>query len=163
MSEITTSTLKTEWRSVGKSIVLNLNRPKALNSLDNEMCDDISNKILSWHENELPNVFIVKGNGGKSFCAGGDVKSIANKLEQPNKNAENFFRSEYKMNYLLGTSKVPQVSLWDGIVMGGGVGLSVYGKFRIATEKSLFAMPECAIGIFPDVGASWFLPRLPGK
>jgi enoyl-CoA hydratase/carnithine racemase len=122
-------------------------------------------------------VFVVKGAGGKAFCAGGDVKTVWLELQdlRSRKGApgaaaigtgstglvhSDFFRVEYEMNYLLGTSKVPQVSLWDGIVMGGGVGISALGKYRVATDKTLFAMPETAIGLFPDVGSSFWLPML---
>ena len=136
------------------------------------MCIDIRKKLSSWQRatvnDELPGVFLVKG-GGKAFCAGGDVKTIwqaimkskSDNLTVTNTEAVSFFSAEYEMNYLLGTSPVPQVSIWDGIVMGGGVGLSVLGDYRVATENTLFAMPECAIGIFPDVGTSWWLNRLP--
>ena len=164
------------WQRSGHVLKLTLNRVKALNSLDTDMCADIRKHLVEWrgvgsndHTSCPPAVFVVKGNGGKAFCAGGDVKTIWQSLVQAktevqtisNTEAVKFFSNEYEMNYLLGTSPVPQVSIWDGIVMGGGVGLSVLGDFRIATEKTLFAMPECAIGIFPDVGASWWLTRLP--
>lgn len=108
---------------------------------------------------EFINDVIVKGAGGKAFCAGGDVKSIWQEIVslhpqavpaddsyigtgRPGKLASDFFRAEYQMNYIIGTSLVSQVSLWDGIVMGGGVGVSVLGDYRVATEKTLFAMPE---------------------
>ena len=165
--------LLSQQRQVG---IITLNRPKALNSLNLQMCRDIKRKLLDWHTTEKSvGAFIVKGAGGKSFCAGGDVKSIYLEIVGMSNEAKkdlgtgkrgmlssDFFRTEYEMNYLLGTSTVPQVSIWDGIVMGGGVGLSVLGEFRIATEKSLFAMPETAIGLFPDVGSSAWLPHLKG-
>ena len=172
-SSVEPELLLSQQRQVG---IITLNRPKALNSLNLQMCRDIKRKLLDWHTvNKSVGAFIVKGAGGKSFCAGGDVKSIY--LEIVGMSAavkkdlgtgkrgmlsSDFFRTEYEMNYLLGTSNVPQVSIWDGIVMGGGVGLSVLGEFRIATEKSLFAMPETAIGLFPDVGSSAWLPHLNG-
>ena len=160
------------WQRSGHLLRLTLNRVKALNSLDTDMCADIRKNLAEWRaggSSNPPAVFMVNGNGGKAFCAGGDVKTIWQSLVKAktevqtttNTEAVKFFSNEYEMNYLLGTSPVPQVSIWDGIVMGGGVGLSVLGDFRVATEKSLFAMPECAIGIFPDVGASWWLTRLP--
>jgi len=103
---------------------------------------------------------------GKAFCAGGDVKAVmlAAKEEPPARGniADAFFREEYTLNAALAASDKPQVSVWDGICMGGGAGLSVHGKFRVATEKALFAMPETNIGLFPDVGASHFLSSLPG-
>lgn len=132
--------------------------------------------LIKWKSSSSPEigVFIVKGVGGKAFCAGGDVKSIWQDIQnvknageekvigtgQPGKLFSDFFRVEYQMNYLLGTSTIPQVSLWNGIVMGGGVGVSVLGEFRIATENTMFAMPETSIGLFPDVGSSGWLPHL---
>ena len=112
----------------------------------------------------------MKGAGTKAFCAGGDVKSIYLYLKENASAAgsgrqgtvdADFFRSEYEMNYLIGTSPIPQVSIWNGIVMGGGVGISVLGEYRIATDRTMFAMPETAIGLFPDVGSSAWLPHLP--
>lgn len=162
-----------------KLLVLELNRPKALNSLSMEMCTEIKSLLLEKINTPASDVaaFIVKGSGGKAFCAGGDVKAMWSELMtagqensiplalvgsgKPGYLHTDFFRQEYIMNYLLGTSLKPQVSLWDGIVMGGGVGLSVLGEFRVATEKSLFAMPETAIGLFPDVGSTAWLPHLP--
>lgn len=103
---------------------------------------------------------IVKGAGGKAFCAGGDVRSL---VESDPSYGEAFFRAEYTLNHLIGTYTIPYVAFIDGITMGGGVGISVHGKYRVATEKTMFAMPETAIGLFPDVGGSHFLPRLQGK
>lgn len=148
-----------------------LNRPKALNSLNLEMCVKMRDILLKWKNNTSNDVgaFVMKGAGGKSFCAGGDVKSVWTDIISGDSNigtgkpgllSSDFFRTEYQMNYLLGTSNIPQVSLWDGIVMGGGVGISVLGDFRVATEKTVFAMPETGIGLFPDVGSSAWLPHL---
>ena len=97
-----------------------------------------------------------------AFCAGGDVKAVylAGLSDTEKSLTAQFFREEYKLNYLIASQQVPQVSLWDGVVMGGGVGLSIHGKYRVATENTLFAMPECKIGLFPDVGGSWWIPRL---
>ena len=99
------------------------------------------------------------GNGEKAFCAGGDVKAAT---ETP-RTGQEFFRKEYMTNGLIGSYKIPYIAFIDGIVMGGGVGLSVHGHYRIATERTLFAMPETQIGLFPDVGGSYFLPRLGGR
>lgn len=106
------------------------------------------------------NLVIIKGAGGKAFCAGGDVRSVTEGTIEAGKE---FFRQEYRNNGLIGNYKKPYIAIIDGITMGGGVGLSVHGKYRVATEKTMFAMPETAIGLFPDVGGSYFLPRLPGK
>jgi len=153
----------------GRLLIVDMNRPKALNSLTPEMCE-IMNSILRKintgeplnEKNDKVGAFIVRGRGGKAFCAGGDVKSIWQGLQSENKDFDysQFFRVEYMMNNLLGSSLIPQISFWDGIVMGGGVGLSIFGEYRVATEKALFAMPETAIGLFPDVGGSAWLPHL---
>jgi enoyl-CoA hydratase/carnithine racemase len=147
-------------------LVIDLNRPKALNALNTEMCQEMK-KLLTTKINAASSkpedqigAFLLRGRGGKAFCAGGDIKTLFMNTSTVPDAAEKFFRSEYKMNYLLGTSLKPQISFWDGIVMGGGVGISILGEFRIATEKATFAMPETAIGIFPDVGSSAWLPHL---
>jgi enoyl-CoA hydratase/carnithine racemase len=155
-------------------LIVELNRPKALNALSLEMCNQIKTLLLERinSENSTVGAFLLKGSGEKAFCAGGDVKSIWQELINMKNNQStigngkpgflhtDFFRQEYIMNYLLGTSLKPQISIWNGIVMGGGVGVSVLGEFRVATEKSMFAMPETAIGLFPDVGSSAWLPHL---
>ena len=168
--------------------VVVLNREKALNALDVDMVTQVKGHLLNWRTPTPPpssssssaatttittnkvGAFIMKGAGTKAFCAGGDVKSIYLYLKE-NAGAAgsgkegtvdaDFFRSEYEMNYLIGTSPIPQVSIWNGIVMGGGVGISVLGEYRIATDRTMFAMPETAIGLFPDVGSSAWLPHLP--
>lgn len=103
------------------------------------------------------------GNGGKAFCAGGDVKAVVEAAFKGDKLGYEFFKREYANNGLIGAYKIPYIAFIDGIVMGGGVGLSVHGHYRICTEKTLFAMPETQIGLFPDVGGSYFLPRLDGR
>lgn len=145
-------------KSNGGLLQIVLNRPKALNALTLDMCQNM-NKLLTGTINVTDTTvgaFLVKGAGGKAFCAGGDVKSIWQELTELSKATEkveigtgkpghlhtDFFRDEYIMNYMLAESLVPQVSIWDGFVMGGGVGISIFGEFRIATEKAVFAMPE---------------------
>lgn len=139
--------------------LLTLNRPKALNAANFEMVEKFHAALNKWHDTK--SLIIVKGVGGKAFCAGGDVRSIVE--TESIENAKKFFKTEYETNYKLGTLKIPYVALIDGITMGGGVGISVHGRYRVATERTLFAMPETAIGLFPDVGGSYFLPRLQGK
>lgn len=107
--------------------------------------------------------FLSIGSGEKAFCAGGDVKAIAEAAFRGEKLGHDFFKKEYTTNGLIGNYKIPYIAIIDGIVMGGGVGLSVHGQYRIATEKTLFAMPETQIGLFPDVGGSYFLSRLEGR
>lgn len=150
------------FEEVNNKGIIILNRPKALNSLNLSMVNKIYPKLKEW-ENEK-NFVIVKGAGEKAFCAGGDVKAIVEEGFKGNKKlGKDFFKNEYKTNGLIGSYKIPYIAFIDGIVMGGGVGLSVHGQYRIATERTLFAMPETQIGLFPDVGGSYFLPRMSGR
>ncbi|XP_017491553.1 PREDICTED: 3-hydroxyisobutyryl-CoA hydrolase, mitochondrial [Rhagoletis zephyria] len=136
-----------------------LNRPNALNALNLDMTRKIYKHLKKCELSKL--MVIIKGAGGKAFCAGGDVRSIVE--AGPTEESKAFFREEYTLNALIGNYIIPYIAIMDGITMGGGVGLSVHGKYRIATERTLLAMPETAIGLFPDVGGSYFLPRLQGK
>ncbi|XP_067009052.2 3-hydroxyisobutyryl-CoA hydrolase, mitochondrial [Anabrus simplex] len=149
------------FKSVNNKGVIILNRPKALNALNTSMCNKIFPKMKEWECEKK--MVIIKGAGEKAFCAGGDVKSLAQEGLKGNHVGKEFFRREYTLNNLIGTYSIPYIALIDGITMGGGVGLSVHGHYRVATERTLFAMPETAIGLFPDVGGSYFLPRLGGK
>lgn len=136
-----------------------LNRPSSLNALNLEMALDFKNKLNEWKNDKKIKNVILKGNG-KAFCAGGDIKSLY--LSKKNsKLKEKFFYEEYKLNNIIKNFPKPYLSLWNGIVMGGGVGLSIYGNYRVATEKTKFAMPESGIGFFPDVGTSYVLSRIP--
>lgn len=113
----------------------------------------------------MANVIVIKG-AGRAFCAGGDVAVLAQdcaKGEEGQQASRDYFALEYKLDHLIATYPKPYVAFIDGITMGGGVGLSVHAPFRIATEKTVFAMPETTIGFFPDVGASFFLPRMDGE
>lgn len=139
--------------------ILILNRPKVLNAINNEMTNKISSILNQWKKTKK--WILVKGAGEKSFCAGGDVRSIVE--TQTLDDARRFFKTQYTLDYTIATLDIPYVSFIDGITMGGGVGLSVHGKYRVATERTLFAMPETAIGLFPDVGGSHFLSRLPSQ
>lgn len=150
-------------KDVGDCGVIVLNRPKVLNVLNISMVQKIYPILKEWETSKK--LVIIEGAGEKAFCAGGDIKSLVLALNEPKGETlgAEFFRKEYTLNYLIGTYNKPYIALINGITMGGGVGLSVHGKYRIATEKTLFAMPETAIGLFPDVGGSYFLPRLKGK
>uniref|UniRef100_A0A182TUV5 3-hydroxyisobutyryl-CoA hydrolase, mitochondrial n=1 Tax=Anopheles melas TaxID=34690 RepID=A0A182TUV5_9DIPT len=144
---------------VGSKGVITLNRPKALNAINLEMVRLIYDAMKQWESTK--SVVIVKSVGDKAFCAGGDVRAIT---ETSNVElARKFFSTEYRLNALIGSYRPTYIAFIDGITMGGGVGLSVHGKYRIATERTMFAMPETAIGLFPDVGGGYFLPRLEGK
>jgi 3-hydroxyisobutyryl-CoA hydrolase len=118
-----------------------------------------------WEKSQLANVIVIKG-AGRAFCAGGDVAALAQQNERGpdgQKESTDYFALEYKLDHLIATYSKPYVAFLDGITMGGGVGLSVHAPFRVATEKTIFAMPETTIGFFPDVGGSFFLPRLDGQ
>uniref|UniRef100_A0A8C9SJE0 3-hydroxyisobutyryl-CoA hydrolase n=1 Tax=Scleropages formosus TaxID=113540 RepID=A0A8C9SJE0_SCLFO len=143
--------------------VITLNRPKALNALNLSMIRHIYPQLKKWEKDPETDLVVIKGAGGKAFCAGGDIRAVTDAGKTGDSLAQDFFREEYILNNAIGTFKKPYVALIEGITMGGGVGLSVHGRFRVATEKTLFAMPETAIGLFPDVGGGYFLPRLQGK
>ncbi|KAM2264185.1 hypothetical protein ACFXTI_040368 [Malus domestica] len=153
---------------------LTLNRPRQLNALNFDMISRLLEHFLAFEDDANVKLVIVKGKG-RAFCAGGDVAAVVHAVNyfQPDitllhynlgnwRLAAYFFQKEYTLNYLLATYSKPQVSILDGIVMGGGAGASIHGRFRVATENSVFAMPETALGLFPDVGASYYLSRLPG-
>ncbi|XP_032851143.2 3-hydroxyisobutyryl-CoA hydrolase, mitochondrial isoform X1 [Tyto alba] len=163
MSKHTNSTAEVLLEKRGSAGIITLNRPKALNALTFSMIQQIYPQIKAWEQDPETFLIIIKGTGGKAFCAGGDIKAIADAGKVGGRMTQDFFREEYILNNAIGTCKKPYVALIDGITMGGGVGLSVHGHFRVATEKTLFAMPETAIGLFPDVGGGYFLPRLSGK
>ncbi|XP_022906940.2 3-hydroxyisobutyryl-CoA hydrolase, mitochondrial isoform X1 [Onthophagus taurus] len=147
--------------SVNNIGIITLNRPKALNAVNLSMVQKILPTLQEWENTQ--SFVLIKGAGDKAFCAGGDVRAVVEAGQKGEKLGHQFFRTEYTMNGLIGNYRIPYVALIDGIVMGGGVGLSVHGHYRICTERSLFAMPETQIGLFPDVGGSYFLPRLPGR
>ncbi|OPJ80164.1 3-hydroxyisobutyryl-CoA hydrolase, mitochondrial [Patagioenas fasciata monilis] len=163
MSKQTDSTAEVLLEKRGGAGIITLNRPKALNALNFSMIQQIYPQIKTWEKDPETFLIIIKGTGGKAFCAGGDIKAITDAGKAGSRLAQDFFRAEYSLNNAIGTCKKPYVALIDGITMGGGAGLSVHGHFRVATEKTVFAMPETGIGLFPDVGGGYFLPRLSGK
>uniref|UniRef100_A0A0B7B173 3-hydroxyisobutyryl-CoA hydrolase, mitochondrial n=1 Tax=Arion vulgaris TaxID=1028688 RepID=A0A0B7B173_9EUPU len=151
------------FQTKGHLGVITLNRPKALNALTLSMSRKIYSQLLSWETDPKIELVLVKGAGDKSFCAGGDIRAVTEAGRKGLPLARDFFREEYMLNHKIGNYKIPYIALIDGITMGGGVGLSVHGMYRVATERTMFAMPETAIGLFPDVGGGHFLPRLEGK
>lgn len=155
-----------ETAKAGACYAMTLTRPKALNALTLPMVRDLTAAFAHASEDKSVKCVLLEGAGGKAFCAGGDVKGVWQAARPEGQDDENladaFFREEYALNAAIGGSPKPQVSVWDGIVMGGGAGLSVHGKYRLASEKAMFAMPETNIGLFPDVGGSHFLSRMPG-
>jgi 3-hydroxyisobutyryl-CoA hydrolase len=143
---------------------IELNRPSKFNSLNASMIRKIAPRLIEWQKSDMANVVVIKG-AGKALCAGGDVATLARSNmegEQGQRSSDEYFALEYKLDHLIATYKKPYISFMDGFTMGGGVGLSIHAPFRIATERTVFAMPETTIGFFPDVGASFFLPRMPG-
>ncbi|OAG34649.1 hypothetical protein AYO21_11197 [Fonsecaea monophora] len=145
---------------------IELNRPKKLNSLNGSMARKILPRLREWEKSQMANVVLISGAGPKAFCAGGDVAELASQNKQGpegQKKSSDYFALEYKLDHLIATYSKPYIAIMDGITMGGGVGLSVHAPFRIATEKTVFAMPETTIGFFPDVGGSFFLSRLDGE
>ena len=141
--------------------IIALNRPKALNALNLDMAKKIYDKLKEWEiKDNIKRVLLI--GEGKHFCAGGDVKSLF-LSGNTSKLKHDFFKTEYRLNYLISQFSKEFLSIWNGVVMGGGVGLSLYGDHRLATNNTKFAMPETAIGFFPDVGGSYFLSNLPGN
>lgn len=141
--------------------VISLNRTSKLNSLNNLMVVKITPRMVEYSKLDVCNMIILTSESPKALCAGGDVVACAQQiLEGEPAKASEFFQNEYNLNYLIATYSKPYIALMDGITMGGGVGLSVHAPFRVATEKTKLAMPEMDIGFFPDVGTTFFLPRL---
>ncbi|HVZ30291.1 MAG TPA: enoyl-CoA hydratase/isomerase family protein [Asticcacaulis sp.] len=144
--------------------VLTLNRPKALHALTTDMCRTIGTALAEWEKDPLIQaVMIEAADGTRGFCAGGDIRRAAQSVRGDGQEAAEFFAVEYRLNAQIKRFPKPYIAFIDGITMGGGVGISVHGSYRIATERTIFAMPETGIGLFPDVGGSWFLPRLEGQ
>jgi 3-hydroxyisobutyryl-CoA hydrolase len=157
-----------KFASEGAVRIATLNRPKKLNSLNGEMCDLLIPRLREYVKSDTAHIVILRGAGDKALCAGGDVAAIAESLRnQTNgegvKYAADYFNKEFVLDHLIATYPKPYVAFMDGITMGGGFGLSMHAPFRIATEKTLFAMPETNIGYFPDVGGSFFLSRMDGE
>uniref|UniRef100_A0A7S0YNW8 3-hydroxyisobutyryl-CoA hydrolase n=1 Tax=Polytomella parva TaxID=51329 RepID=A0A7S0YNW8_9CHLO len=147
-----------------KVALVTLNRPKVLNAVNQAIVEHLLIHMTDWNmPDSNVDCIIVQGAGGKAFSAGGDVKDCVLKSRSGDTAGPlAFFRAEYTANRVIAESHVPYIALIDNIVMGGGVGLSVHGHFRVATERTVFAMPEVSIGLFPDIGASHFLHRLTG-
>ena len=143
---------------------ISLARPKALHALTQGMCEAMSEMLLVWRDDPAVEAVLIDHAEGRGFCAGGDVALVRRSaLEDDGAAGRAFFFAEYRLNHLLFAYPKPVVAFMDGVTMGGGVGISQPAKYRVATENTLFAMPEGAIGLFPDVGAGWYLPRLKGR
>lgn len=140
---------------------ITLNRPSALHALNEEMCLAMDAALKTWADDpEIALVVVDHAKETRGFCAGGDIRMLAESGMSDGSAAQAFFRAEYRLNTRIKNYPKPYVAFMDGVTMGGGVGISVHGSHRVATERTLFAMPETGIGLFPDVGGGWFLPRL---
>lgn len=142
---------------------IRLNRPKAIHALDTAMCQAMLDALDAWEDDPAVEGVILDHAEGRGFCAGGDIRMIAESGAGDGREAAEFFRTEYRLNHRLFTYPKPIVAFMDGITMGGGVGISQPARYRVATRNTRFAMPETGIGLFPDVGGGWYLSRLPGQ
>ncbi|AYG65171.1 MULTISPECIES: enoyl-CoA hydratase/isomerase family protein [unclassified Rhizobium] len=147
----------------GSAGIIRLNRPKALNSLTLPMVRVIASALEDFAADPSLASVIVVGEGERGFCAGGDIRLLHQSGKEGSDGAETFWREEFRLNHAISRYPKPYVVLMDGITMGGGVGLSAHGSHRVVTERTRLAMPETGIGYFPDVGATWLLPRAPGE
>jgi enoyl-CoA hydratase len=147
----------------GRAGVITLNRPKALNALTLNMVDAMDAQLRSWRNDPAVEMVIVRGAGERAFCAGGDIRALYDSGKAGTPYVIDFYAREYRLNALIKRYPKPYIALVNGIVMGGGVGVSVHGSVRVCGEGTMFAMPETGIGLFPDVGGTFFLPRCPGE
>src|SRR6188768_2813770 len=148
----------------GAAGVITLNRPKALNAVTHGMVLALRTQLDRWADDAAITRVVITAAGDRAFSAGGDIRALYD-LGKAGRHDEalQFWRDEYPLNLAIKNYRKPYVALIDGIAMGGGVGVSVHGSHRIAGDRFSFAMPEVGIGFFPDVGATWFLPRMPGE
>lgn len=151
-----------EFTELGEVGFIALNRPQALNALNHEMIEALAEKLSEWEEDKAVQAVLIQGIGEKAFCAGGDIRKIYDARHDEDLDIKQFFWDEYRLNQQIFHYPKPYIALLNGITMGGGVGISIHGQYRIATDRFTFAMPETGIGFFPDVGGSYFLPRCPG-
>jgi enoyl-CoA hydratase len=143
--------------------LITLNRPRALNALTHGMCLEMKAQLDAWKDDAAVKAVVIRGAGERAFCAGGDIRALYESGKAGTPYALDFYRDEYILNAAIKHFPKPYIALIHGIVMGGGVGVSVHGSHRVAGEAAMFAMPETGIGLFPDVGGSYFLPRCPGQ
>jgi enoyl-CoA hydratase len=139
---------------------ITLNRPGALHALTTSMCRLITDALVTWIDNPIVKLVMIDHAGERGFCAGGDIRMLAESGAGDGAAAREFFFTEYRLNTLLHDYPKPLIAFMDGVTMGGGVGLSRPCRYRVATERTAFAMPETGIGLFPDVGGGWYLSRM---
>jgi enoyl-CoA hydratase len=150
------------FREEGRAAFITLNRGQALNALTHDMIREMNRRYLRWAA--APRVYgVVLEATGRAFCVGGDIRALIDDTSADPGKALVFFRDEYQHNWTLQRFTKPNVALIDGAVMGGGVGISIFGTHRVAGERFRFAMPETSIGFFPDIGGGWFMSRFPGE
>jgi enoyl-CoA hydratase len=142
---------------------MHLNKPKSLNSLTMAMCAGMHEHLVKWAADDAIHAVVVTGEGDRAFCAGGDVIQVSTGGQKDPVAAREFFRVEYEMDLAIADFPKPYICLIDGIVMGGGLGISVNGRYRVMSEHIMAAMPETGIGLLPDVGATAFLNQCPGR
>ena len=152
--------LTTTEGAVGR---LRLNRPRALNALNLSMCEGMLAALEAWRTDPAVAAVMLDHHEGRGFCAGGDIRMLSESGATDGAAARAFFHTEYRLNHKLFAYAKPTVAIMDGVTMGGGVGIALPCRYRVATENTRFAMPETGIGLFPDVGGGWFLSRLPGR
>ncbi|WP_435258576.1 enoyl-CoA hydratase/isomerase family protein [Thioclava sp. FR2] len=148
---------------IGSLVRLRLNRPEAINALTHGMVHELNAALDQYQDDPQVAAFLLTGEGERGLCAGGDIRSLYEAPREDNGASMAFWRDEYRLDARIARLAKPFVSLMDGLVMGGGIGISAHAAFRIVTERSKIAMPECGIGFVPDVGATWLLPRAPGE
>jgi enoyl-CoA hydratase len=139
---------------------ITLNRPQALHALTLDMVRRMSEALLTWIDNPIVKLVMIEHAGERGFCAGGDIRMLAESGAKDGVDARRFFFEEYRLNALLHDYPKPLIAFMDGVTMGGGVGISRPCRYRVATERTTFAMPETGIGLFPDVGGGWYLSRM---
>src|ERR1700742_3216766 len=142
--------------------LVTLNRPKALNALTHGMCIGMLKTLEEWAGDADIRAVAIRGSGPRAFCAGGDIRAMAESSRDKTPAAANFLRDEYRLHAMIGAYAQPYVALTHGVVMGGGAGVSVHGSHRLGDDDLAFAMPETGIGFMPDIGSSFFLSRCPG-
>ncbi len=147
----------------GSAGLIRLNRPRAINSLNEAMVAGMKAGLDAFARDPDITCVVLSGEGDRGLCAGGDVRQIYEAKTASETDRTRFWREEFPLNYTISNYPKPYIALMDGIVMGGGVGISAHGRYRIVTERTRLAMPETAIGYFPDVGATWLLPKAPGE
>jgi enoyl-CoA hydratase len=150
-------------RREGAAGRITVNRPKALNSLTLDMVHSFTRALDGWKNDDAVSVIVIDGAGTRGLCAGGDIRALLESGSRNDGMAETFWRDEYKLNAAIGSYPKPVVAFMDGIVMGGGVGISAHASCRVVTEKTMLAMPEVGIGLLPDVGGTWLLSHAPGE